>query len=56
MAGDSVTQVLYPEEGGPEIAVVKNQELLLRKKAHKKTRKIVFNEVAPSLEKKLRAG
>ena len=32
MAGDSVTQVLYPEEGGPEIAVVKNQELLLRKK------------------------
>ena len=40
MAGDSVTQVLYPEEGGPEIAVVKNQELLLRKKAHKKLKKI----------------
>jgi len=39
MAGDSVTQVLYPEEGGPEIAVVKNQELLLRKKAHKKPKK-----------------
>ena len=40
MAGDSVTQVLYPEEGGPEIAVVKNQELLwYEKKPQKKPKK-----------------
>ena len=58
MAGDSVTQVLYPEEGGPEIAVVKNQEsriTIIRKNPTKKNRKSLY-KVAPSSEKKLRAG
>ena len=44
-------------DGDPEIAVVRNQELLLWKKnqKNKKNKKLLY-KVAPSLEKKLRAG